>query len=372
MRLIIKTLQQAQFPVNVNPDETVRGQLTCHDGDDFGNEQVAQLKERISQMAESRNVAVERQKLIHAGKVLEDGQALSETAVKEGDFVVLMTVTPKSQSKPAAAATSSSASVSQNVPTETTTTASATTTTAEPKEAESRLVTGDAYDEAINRLVDMGFERESVVAAMRASFNNPERAVEYLTSGTIPDVMMEEVGEGASAGDGQQESTGTRNAGVLEFLRNDPQFQQLRTLIQQNPQMLGPIIEQLGQSSPEMIQLIGQNREEFLSLITEGTSAEELGITIGGEEGDEEEGEGEEADEEDAAALMGGEGHPEGLLSRIPANAQILQVTEEERQAIGRLESMGFDRARVVEAFFACDKNEELAANYLLEHLNDD
>ena len=46
-------------------------------------------------MAESKNLAIERQKLIHAGKVLENDQLVSETALKEGDFVVLMAVTPK-------------------------------------------------------------------------------------------------------------------------------------------------------------------------------------------------------------------------------------------------------------------------------------
>lgn len=36
-----------------------------------------------------------------------------------------------------------------------------------------------------------------------------------------------------------------------------------------------------------------------------------------------------------------------------------------------QLEAMGFDRAIVLEVYFACNKNEELAANYLLDHMHE-
>jgi UV excision repair protein RAD23 len=40
-------------------------------------------------------------------------------------------------------------------------------------------------------------------------------------------------------------------------------------------------------------------------------------------------------------------------------------------KSIWQLVAMGFDRALVLEVFFACNKNEELAANYLLDHMHE-
>jgi UV excision repair protein RAD23 len=51
---------------------------------------------------------------------------------------------------------------------------------------------------------------------------------------------------------------------------------------------------------------------------------------------------------------------------------QYITITPEDDAAINRLVSLGFERNQAAEAFLACDKNEELAANYLFDQMGND
>jgi len=375
MKITFKDLKQNKFVIEAEPSETV-----------------GELKSKIQA---DKGWEVPQQKLIYSGKILQDANTIESYNIEEKGFIVCMVSKPKpsaassskaAPSTPAPAAVQTpaapaapvqSASSTQNVP--------ATPSPAPAQQASdarfdnpSTLTMGNEREAAIANMESMGFARADIDAAMRAAFFNPDRAVEYLLTG-IPDSARQEQaqaaqqnapasptpaargnpggattqsggdepinlfeaaaqagqnrggGGGARSGGAGGATGGALNANSLEFLRNNPQFQQLRQVVQQQPQMLEPILQQVGAGNPQLAQMIAENPEQFLQLLAE------------------------DADED----------------APLPPGAQAISVTEEEREAIERLCRLGFERDLVIQAYFACDKNEELAANFLFDQPED-
>jgi len=87
--------------------------------------------------------------------------------------------------------------------------------------------------------MSMGFPREQCVAALRAAYNNSERAVEYLLNG-IP------------SGNGGQGGQGPQGTEALQALASLPQFEMMRQAVQNDPSALQTILGQLATTSPEI------------------------------------------------------------------------------------------------------------------------
>ncbi|KAB1221048.1 Ubiquitin receptor RAD23c [Morella rubra] len=379
MKIFVKTLKGTHFEIEVKPEDTV-----------------ADVKKNIETVQGSDVYPAAQQMLIHQGKVLKDGTTLAENNVAENSFVVIMLtkVSKSSSGETSSTSTAATAKVPQtSAPPPTTpvaTTPEAPVAPLEPPvsvsesapapapaptpapapapapslvpatdaseshvygEAASNLVAGSNLEGTIQQILDMGggtWDRDTVVRALRAAYNNPERAVEYLYSGIPEQAEVPPVARVPASGTAANPpaqpppqpaqratvpSSGP-NANPLDLF---PQFQALRAVVQANPQILQPMLQELGKQNPHLLRLIQEHQADFLRLINE--------------------------------PVEGGEGNILGQLAA--AMPQAVTVTPEEREAIERLEAMGFDRATVLEVFFACNKNEELAANYLLDHMHE-
>ncbi|CAL8143817.1 unnamed protein product [Orchesella dallaii] len=341
MKVTLKNLQQQTFTVEIENDQTVKA-----------------LKEKIEAL-KGADYPAAGQKLIYAGRILVDETPLSEYSVEETKFIVVMVSKPKvapvaAAAPPAAEATPAAAAPevkTDPAPPPAATPASGGASTATP---ESILLTGTEFERTVQSIMAMGYDKAEVEKALRASFNNPDRAVEYLINGIPADFVQEEesanvvapVPAAPSGGGGGGGVTTERRAGEdpLGFLRSQPQFEQMRQVVRENPQLLNAVLTQIGQTNPALLQVISENQEEFVRLLNEeGTSQSSSGSSIGS-----------------GSAREGG-----------AAPFQI-QISAQDKEAIERLKSLGFPEHLVVQAYFACEKNETLAANFLLSNPDDD
>jgi len=129
----------------------------------------------------------------------------------------------------------------------------------------------------------------------------------------------------------------------MEALGNPAQLAQMLQAMppqeqQAMAQMMGMDVNQLQQLANHIGTMAPQEVQQHMNMAMQ---AQGLGGMMGG---------------------MGGDGGGGGM-----GGPQVLRLSEEEVQAVDRLAEMGFDRTEAAQAYLACDKNEALAANLLMD-----
>ncbi|PKI73022.1 hypothetical protein CRG98_006573, partial [Punica granatum] len=207
MKVSVKNLKGARFDVEVKPEDTV-----------------ADVKKSIESSQGADVYPASQQVLIHQGQILKDGTTLDENNVTESSFIVIMlgknkgstgegsTASaapptkapqptmppsapirpPEAPQAPVAAPTDRPASATTPAPSPSPSPVSLVPAGSEADvygQAASNLVSGSNLEGTIQQILDMGggsWDKATVVRALRAAYNNPERAVEYLYSVSVP------------------------------------------------------------------------------------------------------------------------------------------------------------------------------------------
>ncbi|KHJ48075.1 UV excision repair protein Rad23 [Trichuris suis] len=328
------------------------------------NVTVKDVKEKI-QAEKGVNYPVEWQTLIYGGKILKDEETLAQVKLDEKKFIALMLLKPKlakpevttkeveeeakvdfanegASTQPEKVTAESSDKVQGQADSTQAPPLAKAEPPAEAPTAPAQLESAnDEFERLVNEITSMGFQRLEVRKALRLAFNNPDRAVEYLTTGFPPD----ESGDSVESTVGSQADRGKPIAGgdPLAALRSYPGFARMRNAVQQNPEMLQDLISELEQANPSLIALINANQQAFVDLMNEQPEDEEAGAPIEG--------------------------------AQVPprdVETQVVRLLPQDMEIIERLKSMGFPESAVIEAYFACEKNETLAVNFLLQSMEED
>jgi len=317
MKLIIKNLKQVPHNVEV------------------ANEKVT-IKELKLEIEKVHGFDANHLKLLFNGVVLDDTKTLENYGIKDEFVIIMMNTKAKPKN------TSNEQQTEQTKPQTTPETKTETKTEQNPNPQQTTQPSQQQnYTEQINNLVDMGFVRSEAEAAIKAARGDTNLAIEFLYNG-IPENLPPETPQNIPVSSSSSEA--------LQKVAST-----IKIICSQNPNALQTILMNIEQTNPQLMNNIKEHEEEFKNLLQSPVTQADLqnfqqfqnslsGLGMGG-------------------LNLGG-----GQRGQRQQGGIQIPLSKEEFEAVKRLKDIGnFSDIEAVQAYIACDKNEELAANFLLE-----
>ena len=327
MKLIIKNLKQVTYEVEVPSEKTT----------------ILDLKKEVEKVHGFDSTQI---KLLFQGTILKDEKTIEECKIKEGDSIIMVAskVKPKNveaqqnkdskESEPKKEENKGDEKKEEEKKTE-----------EQPKSAPKKEQKAEEqYTNQLNALIEMGMDKTQSEAAIKAAKGQIDKAIDYLYNG-IPEGLNDE--DNMQENEDYQEGEEENGEEEEDPLKNVASIAKI--LCQNNPAALTPLLQNIQQTDPDLFSLIKEHEEEFKNLLEQPITDDDRRAFERFSQ---------------SMGLGGGHGHGQGQgQQRIQLN-----LTEQDKAAINRLKELGdFSEIDVIQAYIACDKNEELTANYLFE-----
>ena len=249
----------------------------------------------------------------------------------------------------------------------------------------------DNYTKELEKLLEMGFDKEKAYEALKYSKGKLELAIDYLYNGIPNNNNNQNNSMDVNVGDDEDDDD--QNAEDFEdttfLLKKISSI--IKVLSKEKKQTKDEILEIIQKYKFPLFQFIKENENEFNSYLASPVSKDDYKTFEDFKEG--KENFGIYNLHYDIFNYYNNNFINNNLFSMKNIKEYSLgndiieqendfdinnnnnnikkNITEKDKEIINRLQELGnFSESEVIQAYFACEKNEELAANYLFEQMN--